>query len=134
MKSNKFLIASLLILVAMGAITVSCKKEKVAFCKAELIFNDNCAKTGDDDDDPIVHGRVKKKQGLMPIDSAYVETMAYGTNLRVGTKYTDNLGEFDQQVDTGTYYFKITIPGFSTPYYTDTFFVTRNRDITILID
>lgn len=134
MKSNMFLVASLLILVGMGAITVSCKKEQVAkYRKAEMCVSETNAKDGGDDEDPIIRGKVKK-HSFEPVDSAFVETITYGTNIRVGADYTDELGDFVQLVEKGIYYFKVTIPGESTPYVTDTIHVNEDVEVTIFVN
>lgn len=133
MKSNMFLIASLLILVGMGAITVSCKKEKVPPCKAKMATINSTPKDGGDDEDPIIRGKVKK-HSFEPVDSAFVETITYGTNIRVGADYTDELGDFVQLVEKGIYYFKVTIPSESTPYVTDTIHVNEDVEVTILVN
>jgi len=134
MKTNKFLIASLLILMGMGALVVSCDKVKNRVKRAQLIVNTASEKDGGDDEDPIIQGRVKKKNTFVPIDSAYVETVTYGTNLRIGAKYTDDKGIFTQPADTGTFYFKVTVPGFSTPYVTDTIYIDKDTEVTILVN
>lgn len=135
MNTNKFMIASLLILIGMGAIAVSCEKHKPAFRKAQLILeNSNAPKTGDDDDDPMIQGKVKKKHNLAPVDGALVGTYIYGTDAVINTQYTDNLGEFTETVKSGTYYFKVTVPGSSLPYVTDTFSISQNKQVTILVD
>lgn len=135
MKTNIFLIASLLILVGMGAITVSCEKQKTAFRKAQLILdNSNTPKTGDDDDEPIFQGKVRKKIGLATVGGARVETYEYGTNNKIGTQYTYDPGEFTQQVKSGTYYFKVTVPNDSNLYITDTLSIHQNMQVTILVD
>lgn len=135
MKSNIFLIASLLILVGMGAITVSCEKQKTAFKKAQLVAdNNNTPKTGDDDDEPIFQGKVRKKIGLTTVGGARVETYEYGTNNKIGTQYTYDPGEFTQQVKKGTYYFKVTVPDDSNLYITDTLSIHQNMQVTILVD
>ena len=88
---------------------------------------------GEDDEDPIIQGKVKK-HNFDPVDDAFVETMTAGTNVRVGSVYTNDLGEFVQQVVAGIYYFKVTVPGESTPYVTDTIHVTKDREVTIFVD
>ena len=129
------MIASLLILIGMGAITISCEKQKTAFRKAQLILeNSNNPKTGDDDDDPIIHGKVKKKNNLAPVDGALVGTYVYGTDTVINSQYTDDLGEFTEQVKNGIYYFKVTVPGSSSPYVTDTFSINQDKQVTILVD
>jgi hypothetical protein len=133
MKSNKLMIASLLILVGMGAITVSCRKEKANFRKADLMVDNGCERTGGDED-PIIRVRVKKKNTFVAVDSAYVETMTYSTNVRANFGYTNTLGELDQQVATGIYYLKVTVPGYSTPYVTDTMHVSKDIQATVLVD
>ncbi len=135
MKSNSFLIASLVILVAMGAITVSCKKEQSnGFRKAEIIVEESPnVKTGEDDEDPVIQGKVKKKNGFAPIDSAYVETVSNATRSTVVASYTNSLGDFVHQVPAGTYYFRVTVPG-GSPFETDTVRVYANTIVTILVD
>lgn len=134
MKTNKFLIASLLILIGMGAITTSCEKQKATFKKAQLIINNNAPKTGDDDDDPIIQGKVKKKTGHANLNGTRVDTYEYGTNVRVETKFTDTAGDFTEQIKQGTYYFKVVLPGSSSQFITDTFPVYQNTSVTILVD
>ncbi len=129
------MIASLLILVGMGAITVSCKKEEnTKFRKAKITSCDlNNKDGGEDDDDPIIRGRVKKRNNLV-VYNAHVETMTYLSNVKVGDQYTDSLGEFQQTVTIGKYYFKVTVPGVSTPYVTDTIHVNADRNVNIIVD
>ena len=128
------MIASLFILIGMGAITVSCEKHKPAFKKARLIVETNNPKTGDDDDEPIIHGKVKKKVGLAGVSGAKVVPFAYGTNDSLPAVFTDSSGEFTKQVKKGTYYFKVMVPGVTSPYVTDTFPVYQNTSATILVD
>lgn len=125
------MIASLLILVGMGAITVSCKKENVTKRKAAIITENDPEKTGGDHD-PIIRVRVKKKNTLAPIDNAYVQTYTYGTNVQINDGYTDSLGEYDRQVPTGIYYFQVTVSG-GDPVVTDTIHVNADVLATILI-
>ncbi len=131
MKKNKFMIASLLILVGMGAITVSCKKENVTSRKAQIITEYDLEKTGDQD--PIIRVRVKKRYTLVPVDSADVETYEYGTNLQINQGYTNSSGEYDRQVAGGIYYFRVTPKGGSS-FLTDTIHVHTDVQATILID
>lgn len=132
MKKNKFMIASLLILVGMGAITVSCKKEEVSSRKAQMITESDLEKTGDED--PIIRVRVKKKNTYAPVDNAHVETFVYGTNVRINDGYTNSSGEYDRQVAVGIYYFHVTPQGSSTPVVTDTIHVDKDVMPTILVD
>ena len=132
MKTNKFMIASLLILVGMGAITVSCKKENVANRKAEIITENDPEKTGGDHD-PIIRVRVKKKSTLAPVDNALVETYTYGTNVQMNEGYTNSSGEYDRQVPEGIYYFRVTVSGMD-PLVTDTIHVNTDVQATILIE
>jgi hypothetical protein len=60
--------------------------------------------------------------------------MVYGTNVRAASVYTNSLGEFDEQVPAGIYYFKVTVPGISTPYVTDTVHVSKDMEVTIYVD
>ena len=135
MKRHNYLVASLVILIGMGAITVSCKKEcNKKNRKAQIVTCEGVTRDGGgDDEDPIIQGKVKK-QNFTPVDTAFVETMAYGSNIRVGTDYTNNLGEFEQKVDAGIYYFRITPFGESTPFVTDTVHVADDIQVTIIID
>lgn len=126
------MIASLLILIGMGAITVSCRKDKTNSRKAELITQSDDEKSGDED--PIIRVRVKKKQSLIPVGGALVETMTYGTDVRVNSGYTDSLGQYDRQVPPDVYYFKVTVSGNVTPYVTDTVRVNQDTQATILVD
>lgn len=132
MKSNKFMIASLLILVGMGAITVSCKKENVTNRKAKIIIENDLEKTGGDHD-PIIRVRVKKKNTLAPVDNALVGTYTYGTNEQINEGYTNSSGEYDRQVPAGIYYFQVTVSG-GTPVVTDTIHVHADVQPTILVD
>jgi hypothetical protein len=132
MKTNKFMIASLLILVGMGAITVSCKKENVTKRKAEMIVEDCLEKTGGDTD-PIIRVRVKKRNTMAPMDSVQVETYTYGTNLQINYGYTNSSGEYDRQVAEGIYYFRVTPKGESS-FLTDSIDVHTDVQTTILID
>lgn len=129
------MIASLLILVGMGAITVSCRKEEnTKFRKAKITSCESNNKDGgEDDDDPIIRGRVKKRNNSV-VDSAHVETLTYLSNVKVGDQYTDDAGEFEQTVTIGKYYFRVTVPGVSTPYITDTIHVNADRNIEITVD
>jgi|GEM_PF-2937056 len=132
MKTTKLMIASLLILVAMGAITVSCEKAKTTTRKAALLVDNSCEKTGGDED-PIIRVRVKKKNTFVPIYNAFVETMSYVTGTGVNSGYTDSLGEYDKKVTAGIYYFKVT-PAGGTTSITDTVHVNNNVQVTILVD
>lgn len=127
------MIASLLILIGMGAITVSCQKEKATFRKAELMTKYTNEKTGGDED-PIIRVRVKKKNSFAPVDSAFVETIDYVSNEQINTGYTNAIGESKQQVPKGVYYFKVTVPRNSIPYITDTVHVKADIETTILVD
>jgi hypothetical protein len=133
MKTNNFMIASLLILIGMGAITVSCQKGKANFRKAKLVTEYANEKTGGDED-PIIRVRVKKKNSFAPVDSAFVETIDYESNMQVNSGYTNALGESKQQVPTGIYYFKVTVPRNSIQYITDTVHVHADIETTILVD
>jgi len=126
------MIASLLILVAMGAITVSCEKAKTSVNKAALLVDDSCEKDGGDED-PIIRVRVKKKNTFVPVNNAYVETMSYATGLSVNTGFTNTLGHYDNSVAAGIYYFKVTPSGGSTSI-TDTVHVNKDIVATILVD
>lgn len=132
MKTNKWMIASLLILVGMGAITVSCKKEQANARKAGLIIENDREKTGDDED-PVIRIRTKKKNTFVPVGNVLVETMTYGTNTVANSGYTDSNGEDDQQVPEGIYYFRVTVSG-SSPVTTDTVHVSKDIQATILVD
>lgn len=135
MKKNNFMLASLLILVGMGAITVSCRKGQNAKnykkTQVELVTSKD---GGEDDEDPIIQGRVKKKHSLSAIDNAYVETISYTTNEISRASYSDEDGEFQHQVPADIYYFRVTVSGESTPFLTDTVHVEENSLVTILID
>lgn len=132
MKTNKFMIASLLILVGMGAITVSCKKEEVKSRKAQIVVESDAEKTGGDHD-PIIRVRVKKKNTLAPIDNALVGTYIYGTNLQINEGRTNSSGEYDCQVPEGIYYFHVTVGG-GDPLVTDTIRVSSDVQATILVN
>lgn len=127
------MLASLLILVGMGAITVSCKKEQVIKSRKAQVEVVTLKDGGEDDDDPIIQGRVKKKHNFAPIDNAYVETIAYSSDNTIRTSYTDSDGAFEHQVPASIYYFRVTVPGESTPIITDTVHVSSNSSVTILI-
>lgn len=133
MKSNKFLIASLLILIGTGAILVSCKKENGRVKRVRVEVGTSNEKGGDDDEDPIIQGKVKH-HNLTPVYNATVETIRYPANVIVGTEYTDSLGEFEQQVDSATYFFRVTVPGVSTPYITNRVLIDKDTPITIYVD
>ena len=126
------MIASLLILVGMGAITVSCKKEEVRSRKAPIVVESDPEKTGGDED-PIIRVRVKKKNSLAPVDSAGVVTYEYGTDLLMNHGYTNSSGEYDRQVPSGIYYFQVTVKG-EDPVVTDTIHVHTDVQTTILVD
>ncbi|WP_430406286.1 Vmc-like lipoprotein signal peptide domain-containing protein [Fluviicola sp.] len=133
MKNYNLMLASLLILVGVGAITVSCKKQVVKNRKTqvEVVTSKD---GGEDDEDPIIQGRVKKKHSLSVIDDAYVETISYTTNEISQASYSDDNGEFEHQVPVDVYYFRVTVPGESTPFITDTVTINENSIVTILID
>lgn len=122
------------VIVVLGAITTSCKKDQYANNRKAELTVVHAKDGGDDDEDPVIRGKVKKKANSQVIANAQVETMTYGTNVRVGSVYTDSLGDFAQQVTSGIYYFKVTPPGFSTPYVTDTVHVTKDIQVTIEVD
>lgn len=125
-------IAALMILFALGAITVSCNKEQTAKCRKATITAVE-KDGGDDDEDPVIRGRVKKTNNSV-IVNATVETVMYGTNASQGTVYTDSLGEFQQKVKAGIYYFKVLVPGETIPYVTDTVHVNKDVEITITVE
>lgn len=134
MKRHNYLIASLVILIGMGAITVSCKKDRNAVNRKGQVTCENPTRDGgDDDEDPIIQGKVRK-QNFTPHEDAFVETMAYGSNIRVATDYTDELGEFERKVEAGIYYFKITPYGETVPFVSDTVHVNHNVQVTITFD
>lgn len=126
-------IATLAILVGMGAITVSCKKEQCTKYRKAGLTVVQTKDGGDDDEDPVIRGKVKK-HNLTPVNGAYVETMAYGTNARIGGVYSDSLGDFVQTVSKGTYYFVVSVPHQSTPFVTDTLHVEEDSEVTIFVD
>ena len=134
MKRHNHLLATFLILVGMGAITVSCEKEEsTKFRKAKIVAHDSKEKGGEDDEDPIIRGKVRK-HNLTPIDSAYVETIGYSSNSKIGDAYTNTAGEFEQKVPIGIYYFRVTVPGNSTPFVTDTIHVHSDTNVDIFVD
>lgn len=134
MKNHKFMIASLLILVGMGAITVSCKKEQSVKNRRAQVEVVTLKDGGEDDDDPIIQGRVKKKHSLSAIDNAYVETITYSTEKVVNASYSNNEGGFEHRVPVNMYYFRVTVPGQTTPFITDTVRINENSMVTIFID
>ena len=131
------MIASLLMLIGMGVIVVSCKKEKQAnsgnSLKAEMIAEYGKPKR-DTDEDPYIRVRVKKKHSLSPVTNANVETFEYGTNLRISSDYTDSVGETKQIVTPGIYYFQVTPSGTTVSFVTDTIHVNSDVTTTIFID
>ena len=127
------MIATLLILVGMGAIAVSCEKAKTNTRKAVLMVDNSCEKTGGDED-PIIRVRVKKKNTFVPVNNAYVETMNYTTSTSVNTGFTNTLGEYDHKEAVGIYYLKVTPSGSSTTYVTDTIHVNTSVTATVLVD
>ena len=132
MKSG--IITATAIIVVLGTTIVSCKKEQIAKCRKAQLTAVEAKNGGDDDEDPVIRGKVQKKNTFVVISNAYVETMAYGTNIRAGSVYTDSLGNFKQKVPAGAYYFKVTIAGSSTPSVTDTIHVNKDIDVTISLD
>lgn len=129
------MIATLVILIGMGAITISCKKDRRVIRKAELIVENGYEyRLGEDDEDPVIQGRVKKKKSLAPVDSTFVETISNATKNTIMSSYTNNQGEFTHQVPADTYYFRITIPGEPVPFITDTVRVTTNKRVLILLE
>lgn len=130
---NSGTIAALFILIGLGVITVSCEKEKTAPRKAELTI-EYAKDGGDDDEDPVIRGKVKKKNSVVVISGATVEILTYGTNIKIGEEYTDSLGNFEDQVPAGIYYFKVTIPGNSIPIVTDSVHVSKDVQVTIEVD
>lgn len=123
-----------LAIVGMSAITVSCNKETCAkYRKANVQTVPVKDGGGDDDEDPVIRGKVKKSNNSVVVNAS-VETMTYGTNASVGTVYTDSLGEFQQKVDAGIYYFKVIAPGETIPYVTDTVHVNKDVQVTITVD
>ena len=132
MKSSNIMLASLLILIGVGAITVSCRKQQFN-CKAKVEITP-VKNGGEDDDDPIIQGRVKKKHNLSPIAGAYVETISYSSDSVVRSSYSNDEGEFKQQVPANTYYFRVTIPGGSKQFITDTVGINANSLVEIVID
>jgi hypothetical protein len=131
MQRNKILLASLLILIGVGAITISCEKEKTANLQRARISASRQKDGGDNDEDPVIRGKVKKNN--LPISGALVETIDRDTKVRVGSAATNDLGEFTQHVAKGTYFFRVTIPGFSIPYVTDAVSVDKDTEVRITV-
>jgi len=124
------IISSLVMLIALGATTVSCEKEQLVK-KHEGDISTGPTRTGDDDEDPVIRGKVKKSN-FTPVDSAHVETMVYGTNAKFGSVYTNSLGEYEQKVTAGIYYLKVTNPNSGIPVYTDTIHVSSDREVNVI--
>ncbi len=127
---NSGIFAALALVWGIGAMTVSCEKEQLKPTKQ------SCSQTrdgGDDDEDPVIRGKVKKSN-FTPVNNAHVETMVYGTNARFGETYTDELGDYEQKVDPGIYYLKVTNPNSGIPVYTDTMHVSSDREMNVTAD
>ncbi|ASS49915.1 MAG: hypothetical protein A3D31_10070 [Candidatus Fluviicola riflensis] len=123
------IISTLAILIALGATTMSCEKEQLNPSDEHCQTRDG----GDDDEDPVIRGKVKKSN-FVPVDSAHVETMVYGTNVQFASTYTNELGEYEQKVDSGIYYLKVTNPNSGIPVYTDTMHVNSDREMDVIAD
>ena len=122
--------SAMAIFVALGAITMSCEKEQLKPAKERKVktTTEQTKDGGDDDDDPVIRGKVKKSNGLA-VNNASVETLTYGTNVSIGTTYTNTTGDYSQKVSAGIYYLKVTNPSSGIPVYTDTVHV--NHDVTV---
>lgn len=118
--------------LGIGVMAVSCEKEEITPVKGQKATT-GFAKIGDDDEDPVIRGKVKKSN-FTPVDSAHVETMVYGTNARLGSVYTNSLGEYTQKVTAGIYYLKVTNPNSGIPVYTDTMHVSSDREVNVIAD
>ena len=112
---------------------MSCEKEqlKPTECKGKTTI-EHTKDGGDDDDDPVIRGKVKNKNSLVVIPGAGVETCSYPAGITVATKVTDSLGDFEEQIPVGIYYFKITPVGGST-VTTDTIRVNKDMNFTLYI-
>lgn len=132
---NSGIVAALAMVLGIGGMTVSCEKEALKPVKEHTakMTTEHAKLGGDDDEDPVIRGKVKKNN-FVAVDSAFVETMTYGTNVRVDSVYTDSIGQFQQKVAAGIYYFKVTVPGFSSPVITDTVHVYRDVQVEIIVD
>ena len=119
-------------IVTVGTILVSCKKEQPTQNRKATVTSEQAKDTGDDDEDPVIRGRVKKNS--VAVNNATVVTMTYGTNVAVGSVNTDSLGQFQQQVPKGTYYFKVTPYGSTTAQVTDTVRVYSDTNVDITIN
>lgn len=131
MKSR--IITAMVLVLSIGGMTMSCEKEqlKPAECNGKTTI-EHTKDGGDDDDDPVIRGKVKNKNTLVAIPGAGVETFTYSTGTKVATKVTDSLGDFDEQLPVGIYYFKVTPVGGST-VTTDTVHVNGNMNLTLAI-
>jgi hypothetical protein len=129
---NSGIFTALAMVLGIGVMAVSCEKEEITPVKGQKATT-GFAKIGDDDEDPVIRGKVKKSN-FTPVDSAHVETMVYGTNARLGSVYTNSLGEYTQKVTAGIYYLKVTNPNSGIPVYTDTMHVSSDREVNVIAD
>jgi len=117
MKSG--IITAMAIVLSIGGMTMSCEKEQLKPEEKVKTSNGQAKDGGDDDDDPVIRGKVKKSNGLA-VDNASVETFEYGSDDKLGTVYTDELGDYGYKVPPGIYYLKVTNPNSNIAVYTDT--------------
>ena len=109
----------------------SCQKEEVNASKTESVSLEfqNLKEGGDDDEDPIVQGKVVDGEDN-PVGNAFVEIYEDGAAFPLDSTTTDATGEFEFQVPMGSYYLMVTLPG-QNPVSSDVFEVESNVQITI---
>jgi hypothetical protein len=130
---NSGMIAAMAIFIGLGTITMSCEKEQLKPEQKVKTSNEQAKDGGDDDDDPVIRGKVKKSNGLA-VDNASVETFDYETDDKLGTVYTDELGDYSQKVPAGIYYLKVTNPNSNISVYTDTIHVHSDVIVNVTAD
>lgn len=129
---NSGIVAALGMLLTLGGTAASCKKIQSEPASKAQIITEHLKIGGDDDEDPVIRGKVKKSN-FSAVENASVETVTYGSNAIVDTAYTDSQGEFVQKTAAGIYYFRVTVPG-GSPENTDTIHLSTDRDIQIIVN
>ena len=121
------IITAMAIVLGIGGMTMSCEKEQIKPTKESKVKTpETQAKDGgDDDDDPVIRGKIRKSN-LTFVDNASVETFEYGTDEKIGTTYTDELGDYGQKVTAGIYYLKVTNLNSNNYVFTDTVHVDKD--------
>lgn len=123
-KLNNIQIFTLLVLVGFA----SC--DKVETEVQDVNFEvENLKEGGDDDEDPIVQGKVVNAQSN-PINGARVDIYEENGIFPVDSMTTGSSGLFEFQVPEGNYFLMVTVPG-RNPVSSDVFTLDSNVYIEV---